>query len=201
MPSGFLHPEEARLGETPGFLNPEQQNSVLDWWLRVRRGANTPNWDIVSTCTIADRPGLLLVEAKAYHNELEPNDCCGATNQENLEQIGAALGNANQGLEAPLPGWRLTRDPHYQLWNRFAWSWRVATLGVPVILVYLGFLNSDEMADKGQSFQSLADWTGAIRRYADGFVPDRVWDCRLEINGTPMWSLIRARDLRWETGS
>src|SRR5258705_9339558 len=70
MPSGFLKPEEAKLGETPGFLSSERQGTVTGWWLAVTKSANTPNWDIISTCHIGGRPGLLLVEAKAHEGEL-----------------------------------------------------------------------------------------------------------------------------------
>ena len=66
-------------------------------------------------------------------------------NKANHNQIGDAIQQANHGLEPLLPGWDLSRDSHYQLSNRFAWSWKIASMGVPVVLVYLGFLNADEM--------------------------------------------------------
>ena len=197
MPRGFLEPDEAKLGETSGFLSEGQRKVVTTWWLKVTRNANTPNWDIVSTCTMEGQPGLILVEAKAYDKELKQNDKCNASNADNLEQIGKAIREANAGLNTILPGWGLSQDSHYQLCNRFAWSWKIVTLGVPVFLVYLGFLNAEEMTDKGQPFQSARDWADPIRRHAHGIVPDRVWNTKLEINGTPMCPLIRAVDLRW----
>ena len=39
---------------------------------------------------------------------------------------------------------------HYSLCNRVAWAWKLAQLGVPVVWVYLGFLNATEMLDQGQ---------------------------------------------------
>jgi len=197
MPRGFLYPDEAKLGETTGFLSEEQRKVVTTWWLKVTRNANTPNWDIVSTCNMDGQPGLILLEAKAYDKELKQNDKCNSSNADNLEQIGKAIRKANVGLNAILPGWGLSQDSHYQLCNRFAWSWKISTLGVPVILVYLGFLNVEEMIDKGQPFQSAIDWADTIQRQAHGIVPDRAWNTRLEINGTPMCALIRAVDLRW----
>ena len=70
MPRGFLDPDEAKLGEVSGFLSPNDRQPVTAWWLAVRRRVNTPNWDIASTCTIENRPGLILVEAKAHSAEL-----------------------------------------------------------------------------------------------------------------------------------
>ena len=45
--------------------------------------------------------------------------------------------------------WGLSRDHHYRFSNRFAWSWKLATFGLLAVLVYLGFLNAQEMADEG----------------------------------------------------
>jgi hypothetical protein len=68
---------------------------------------------------------------------------------------------------------------------------------VPVLLVYFGFLNAEEMADQGEPFHSTDEWSDVIRSHAHGIVPDHAWNTRLEINGTPMCALIRAVDLRW----
>jgi hypothetical protein len=197
MPRGFLNPDEAKLGETTGFLSEEQRKVVTTWWLKVTRNANTPNWDIVSTCKIEGQPGLILVEAKAYDKELKQNDKCNASNADNLEQIGKAIQEANAGLNTILSGWGLAKESHYQLCNRFAWSWKITSLGVPVILVYLGFLNAEEMADQGEPFRSADEWAEIVRGHSHGIVPDRAWNTRLEINGTPMCALIRAVDLCW----
>jgi hypothetical protein len=36
----------------------------------------------------------------------------------------------------------ISRDNRYQMSNRFAWSWKLASVGVPVVLVYLGFVGA-----------------------------------------------------------
>ena len=42
---------------------------------------------------------------------------------------------ARNGLSAATGlQWGLSRDDHYQLSNRFAWCWKLATLGIPVVL-------------------------------------------------------------------
>jgi hypothetical protein len=197
MPLGFLKPDEAKLSEAPDFLSEKQRKALTPWWLKVTRNANTPNWDIVSTCKIEGQPGLILVEAKAHDKELKQEDKCSASNPDNLEQIGKSIQEANLGLNSILPGWGLSKNTHYQLCNRFAWSWKIATFGVPVILVYLGFLNAEEMVDQGKPFNSTDEWDDIIRSHASGIVPDRVWNMKLEINGTPMYALIRTVDLHW----
>lgn len=161
MPRGFRYPVEARLGVSPEFLTASQRSELVEWWLAD--GFSVPNWDIVSTCQIEGRPGLLLVEAKAHWAEVKVADACGSTHAPNCERIAQAISQANTGLNSLLPGWGLQANSHYQLCNRFAWAWELASMGVPVVLVYLGFLNADEMADNGRSFTSLRDWAECVR--------------------------------------
>jgi hypothetical protein len=91
MPKGFLEPNEAKLGETVGFLSDEQRETVTSWWLAERKGANTPNWDTCSTCTIGRHRGLVLVEAKAREGELKADDQCQSTNESNQRSIRQAI--------------------------------------------------------------------------------------------------------------
>jgi hypothetical protein len=191
IPEGFCKPDEARLGEeTNGFLSDEQREDATDWWLALRHRANTPNWDIISTCTIDGRKGLIMVEAKAHAGELNPNDCCGAGNEQNRQRIDDAIRQANQKLGE---GWRLSTDSRYQLSNRFAWAWKVASLGVPVVLIYLGFLNASEM---NQPFATHEAWERCLLNYADGTVPRHVWNPdSIRVNGARLIPLIRSADV------
>lgn len=186
---------EAKLGEDAGFLSPKHRDRVTQWWLEVIPRANTPNWDIASTCRINGKKGVLLVEAKAYDRELAssgkapPTTANGIKNHRRIEE---AIKQANTDLNRITPGWNLSRDSHYQLCNRFAWSWKLARLGVPVVLMYLGFLHADEMADLGAPFAEHAAWLGVVMRHARGVVPDSVWDSCLKVDGTPMYTLVRS---------
>ena len=98
---------------------------------------------------------------------------------------------ANAGLGGEQAGWSLTADSHYQLCNRFAWSWKIASLGVPVILVYLGFLNAMEMR---QPFRSAIEWSDLIRSHAERIVPNDAWDCPIDVNGTQMRAIVQSVD-------
>ena len=116
-PRGFLEPDEAKLGETAGFLSDEDRLTLTQWWLAKPGRANTPNWDLVSECLIGNRSGLILVEAKAHEGELS-HDSCGAV-KENEVSIKAALAQATVAWNQLLPGFALSGDSHYQLSNRF----------------------------------------------------------------------------------
>lgn len=189
---------EARVERDRSFLDKDKAQRIQAWWLKYRRGANTPNWDIASTCTIDKVKGLLLIEAKAHNKELSIDGKSPATTdrgKENHKKIGVAIQQANDELEKILPGWSLSRDKHYQLCNRFAWAWKLASLGVPVVLIYLGFLNALEMADKGEPFSSAGQWEDYIRNHARDIVPQGAWNRKLDIGSTPLWFLIRSLEL------
>ena len=108
---------------------------------------------------------------------------------------------ANAELGGKQTGWNLTADSHYQLCNRFAWSWKIASLGVPVILVYLGFLNAMEMTDRGKPFHSATEWLDVIKSHAERIVPNDAWDRPIDINGTKMRAIIQSVDPYNESSS
>jgi hypothetical protein len=199
-PKGFLDPEEAKLGECKEFLTPAIRETLTAWWLVNRRRANTPNWDLVSTCTIDGREGLILIEAKAHDTEAK-REGKGTGDAGNHQQIDAAIHESNNGLLKIAPGWSISRDSHYQLSNRFAWAWKVASLGVPVVLVYVGFLDADEMKHRGRPFTSTAHWRTSMLEHGLGLVPASAWESRLDCGGAPMWALLRTMKLQWPIGT
>jgi hypothetical protein len=191
MPAGLHAFEEAKLGESAGFLSDEHRKAVTAWWLAVREHANTPNWDIVATGTVEGREGLVLVEAKAHARELKA-DGKPPGRAENDIRITGAVAEANAALNRLTPGWNLSSACHYQLANRFAWGWKLASLGVPVVLVYLGFVNASEMCDQGRLFADDEDWRAVLHAHADHVVPAAVWNHPLDVGGTPLISLTRS---------
>jgi hypothetical protein len=143
--------------------------------------------------------GLILVEAKAHDKELKPEGKSGG-NKSNHDQIGSAISEANTALNVICPGWSINRDSHYQLSNRFAWAWKVASFGIPVILIYLGFLRADEMSRCGTPFSSHFGWREAMLEHSKNLVPTIGWERRLQTSGAPMWATIQSLDLEWEVG-
>jgi len=169
MPKGFSNPAEPRLEQfdpLPACVRQALQN----WWLVHKCRANTPNWDLASTCTIQGQQGLVLIEGKAHVKELNENDSCRATNKANLDRIGQAICEASQALAKEIPGVNISRDTHYQLANRVAFSWKIASLGIPVILVYLGFLG-DKSWPRDQ-FEDDRHWMHELRKYMDNHIPE-----------------------------
>jgi hypothetical protein len=217
-PRGSENTAEAKIGETPGFVPEPVATELVRWWLAVpasthgSRRVNIPNWDIASTAHIAGRKGLLLVEAKAHAGELgeagkELSSDASPDSIANHQRIGAAIQVANNGLEAATGLiWRLSRDSHYQLANRFAWSWKIASLGIPVALLYLGFIDAVEMDRNGRRLiGSQKAWEGTVKRYAKGAVSERAWETTIQVprqpqidagapteESTPMRAIIKA---------
>jgi hypothetical protein len=191
MPRGFDAPAEAKLGEAAGLLSVAQRQILTDWWLAEPVGANTPNWDIAATATIDGRRGLVLVEAKAHRNEIKSVGK-GVGNTENDGQIERAITEASRNLAAVMPGFNLSAATAYQLANRFAWAWKIASLGIPIALVYLGFLKADEMRDQGEPFADAEAWASVMKAHSETIVPLLAWQQPLEIGGTSLRALVRS---------
>ena len=203
MPVGFEQVQEAELNKTPRLLNPDVRAKLGTWWLPAdRQTARTPNFDIASTCTVGGVPGLLLVEAKAHAQELRKEESGRVLRADESEDrrashctIGKAIAEAAAGLTlatgAPC---HLSRDTHYQMANRFAWAWKLTELGVPVVLVYLGFLNADEMQDRSAPFASDAEWTQLVQAHSAPLFDvdpwEKVWAC----HGHSLVPLIRSTE-------
>ena len=203
MPQGFQDLEEAQLHNAPRLLDVITHGEALkSWWLAVAGAqSKTPNWDIASTCTINGKKGLLLIEAKAHDVELRneekgkelkapitSNSC------RNHTRIDGCIQDANLGFagETGLP-WSLSLKRNYQMANRFAWSWKLAELGIPVILVYLGFLQAEEMRKENQlPFGNHEAWDQLVKSHSQPLFPVSIWNKTWTIHGQLFVPLIRS---------
>jgi hypothetical protein len=201
MPQGFDNIEEAQLDNVPGLLDPKTATELRKWWLAAKTpNARTPNFDIASTCTIQGKLGLLLIEAKAHDEELNKEIAGKKLTREasqhsmaNHGRIGKAIAKARDGLrEATSMEWHISRDSHYQMSNRFAWAWKLTELGFAVALVYLGFLNVQEMKDKGKPFANDSEWERLVKAHSEPLFPHEVWNRQWTINGRPFIPMIRS---------
>lgn len=201
-PNGLANPGEGKLGETKPFLSDKQREEISNWWLAIRHpNANTPNWDIVSQATIGDREGLVLVEAKAHDKELTKEEAgklidakASQDSCSNHDGIGKCVDEASRALSlATGLNWHLSSNSHYQMSNRFAWSWKVTTMGMPVVLVYLGFLNADEMQDRGLPFDNHEQWKQLVESQSQTLFPNAVWGRAWGVNGNELFPLVRSQ--------
>ena len=142
-------------------------------------------------------PGLALVEAKAHERELgwggkrlraDRSD----NSAENHERIGQAIAEASAALDRIVPGVRVSRDSHYQLANRVAYSWKLASMGVSVLLVYLGFIGDNGIANVGPPLRDHEHWQSVIRAYTGGVLPERFFDRWLPCGKAQMRMVVRS---------
>jgi hypothetical protein len=201
QPRGHGAPEEARLEAFGPRALPAQSiwPELQDWWLKHKRGANTPNWDIALSCEVEGRPGLILVEAKANVPELAEvgksfdEEAASERSRENHRQIGKAIAEARDALAPLLPGIRIDRDRHYQLSNRIAFAWRLASLGVPTVLVYLGFTGDRGIADAGEPLSSDEHWQATFAGHLAKVCPLDILGAPVDAGAARFWVLVRSR--------
>jgi hypothetical protein len=174
--------EYAREGEIPDFcrglnLPGLELAAVSDWWLPKARGrpVRGATWDLLSACVVNDRPGLLIVEAKAHEDELDYSGkplsrTASVQSKQNHEHIRKNLREASDALDKLVDGEvSLSIDSHYQLANRIAWAWKLASSGVPTILLYLGFTGDQYF--RYDYFRDADHWQRAMGAYMHGVFP------------------------------
>lgn len=69
----------------------------------------------------------------------------------------------------------ISRDSHYQFANRLGFAWKLASIGVPTVLVYLGFTGDDGIIDRGEPLRDADHWrTAECANYFinSGYEPD-----------------------------
>jgi len=217
MPEGFDNIREAQLNTAQQLWNgtdPEIGRKLQNWWLAGTRGnPRTPNFDIAGTCTVTvggnSKTGLFLVEAKAHCKELKSESAGKKLNPKtasdaskaNHEKIKEAIQSACTGMQKDISKeWEISRDSHYQMSNRFAWSWKLTQLGFPVILIYLGFLNAIEMkkGNKQNLFTSYEEWEQLVKVHSYPLFPAEVWNRQWIVNGQPFIPLIRSLNIAYD---
>jgi hypothetical protein len=200
LPIGYRCPDEPVLDEYGPAVLPNLIDwaALKAWWLRHPRGANTPNWDMALACEIEAKPGLILIEAKAHAAELkvdgkapiQPNSINSA---ENDRQIRAAIAEAAEEFGVLGYACRLSADSHYQLANRLAFTWKLASLGLPTILIYLGFLGDTGLAGPYRPLSSPDHWRAVLTEHARQISADCLLDTHFLVGTTPAWVVIRSR--------
>lgn len=203
MPEGFENTDEAQLHQTPSMLSTEHCEKLHDWWLAVRSSnSKTPNFDIAFTCQVGGTRGIAIVEAKAHNVELEKETAgkllsspMSANSKRNHARIACCIKEANYALaEQTGIHWALSHEWCYQMSNRFTWSWKLNELGYPVILVYLGFLNAQEMK-KGKKQRALIDhqdWSSLVLRHSAPLFPKDVWNHSHKVHRRQLIPIIRS---------
>jgi hypothetical protein len=151
---------------------------------------------VALSCEVEGTPGLILVEAKANVPELSPLGKPTArrpsqNSRENHEHIGTAILSARNALEAVIPGVSIERDRHYQLSNRLAFSWKLASLGIPVVLVYLGFIGDSGIRYVGEPFSDPEHWDKTFRKHLEAVCPLSVLEAPVDIGAGRFWVLSR----------
>ena len=175
-PQSWSDPSESRLFDAASpFLEREQRNELRGWWLA--HSGNIPNWDLIIESKTEDhRPSLILIEAKAHTDEFDcgPKSRPDASNPRsvaNHARIESAIAEANLALSKRGLTTSISCDHCYQLSNRIAVAWKLASIGVPTGLIFLGFTGDREIKREGIYFADDAHWCRAFGEYCAATFP------------------------------
>ncbi|MFC1541581.1 hypothetical protein ACFL50_03925 [Candidatus Latescibacterota bacterium] len=193
-PKGYNSPEEFQLRDFEPFKKnwPVAHRVITEWW--PKHPARSPVWDMVLTAKIGDKNGLILVEGKAHERELDRNgknqDPDGSPeSKQNHEKIGKNIAEARISLNRVKGGFAISRDTHYQQSNRVAFAWKLASKGIPNVLMYLGFLGDTFFPD---FLQDNNHWQRVIGAYMDGVIPLSFPNRWIDCGTSKMFMAIRS---------
>jgi hypothetical protein len=164
------------------------------WW--VKGQGTRPTWDLLCQVSVSERPGLLLTEAKAHEGELDwpgkrLSPSAKVASKINHAQIAGCIREANDVLNKLCDGvFNLDLGSHYQLANRVAYAWKLADLGLPVVLLYLGFLCDTYFSD--DYFHNSEHWQRVMGGYLQGVVSQQFPERVHKVNGGSLQLLIRS---------
>ena len=184
MPFSGGQPAESKLFDKPNlFLSKGQQKELREWWLAPSGRGNIPNWDLILTASTATgTPALVLVEAKAHTAEFDrkPKKQDRKASQDSLANhatITAAIEEANRALHRVHSSINISIDKCYQFANRIAMAWKLASMGIPNTIVFLGFTGDSEIAKKGKFFPDDAHWQNEFSAYIGPSFPMELLNC------------------------
>lgn len=202
MPKSLHHDKEAELKNFLKYnFSEELSIGIHNWWLKVKyENAMTPNWDLISTCTIKGKRGILLVEAKAHWDELDKESHgkslksdASADSIKNHKKIAEAINEANTLIKNTYHQINISRDNCYQLSNRVAHAGWLASQGIPVVLVYLGFLNCKDMDyNKRRLFKNDNDWQTCFNEHAQKIGVDTITDNWIDCGESKFITICRS---------
>ena len=149
-----------------GFLNNAQADAA--WRFFWPQSGNSQNWDAVGEIWVNGQQEWLLVEAKAHLGELKSR--CGASNQNSIDRIYAALSQTIDSFcDSPrtIESWL---SPYYQYANRLAmlhFLLKVCDPPIPARLLFIYFLGDKRKKDSAICPQTEAEWASGIEAMKD----------------------------------
>jgi hypothetical protein len=195
------HHETVLVGGGQRFLSRVEEELLVTWWLVHRKGAKLPTWDlVVSALDSHGKKALILVEAKAHATELSSAGKLPARRKTPEEQarsdanharIFQAILEAKTALQQVVPTIAICQGRNYQFANRIAFAWKLASMGIPVALIYLGFIGDTAIARPGMCFLAPADWQAAFQRHTANDFPIAMEGRKVDCGAAAFWLLVK----------
>jgi hypothetical protein len=168
------------------------------WW--APNGGTRPQMDLICRLKVNQKDGLLFVEAKAHEGELDwggkpLDDDASQGSRENHENIVRQIERAKEEFNRSVgSGFNLSIYSHYQLVNRLTYLWQIASLGIPVVLLYLGFTNDEYFPS--DYLRDDRHWQRVMGGYMQGIVPHGFPERRHQVaKGASLELLVRSLPL------
>ena len=179
----------------------EMSAEFLNWWLKhPGPSAITPMFDIISTCTIDGKKGILLVEGRVNTGELFYNSIKKILSNLHTDNVMAnqvsvenAINEANTSISKTVKDIKLSTENCYQLSSRITEAWWLASKGIPVVLLYVGFLNYEKLSYKTHKiFTTDAEWQDLFKKHTEKVGVDKLLEKSVNCGAASFTTIVRS---------
>jgi hypothetical protein len=95
-------------------------------------------------------------------------------------------------LQRIAPEISLSRDYCYQFANRIAFAWKIASMGVPVAMIYLGFIgDAGIISGIDDFFNDTSEWRKSFAEHTARCFPSSMYDREINCGAASFWLLVR----------
>jgi hypothetical protein len=103
-----------------------------------------------------------------------------------------AISEATSALQLIAPEISLSRDYCYQFANRIAFAWKIASTGVPVAMIYLGFIGDARIISHiDDCFNDAREWRKSFTEHTGRCFPPSMYDREINCGAASFWLLVR----------
>jgi len=115
--------------------------------------------------------------------------------QANHGRICSAITEASDALTLLNVTKTFSAGSHYQFANRLAFVWKLASLGIPTALLYLGFVGDGGLEESLKPFKDDREWQDAFASHSSSILPSKSADIAFAVGKTPSQILVRSRQV------
>ena len=111
----------------------------------------------------------------------------------NQVSVENAINEANTSISKTVKDIKLSTENCYHLSSRIAEAWWLASKGIPVVLLYVGFLNDEKLSFKKHNiFTTDAEWQDLFKKHTEKVGVDKLLEKSIDCGAASFTTIVRS---------